>query len=221
MLAKMRTRQIILSSERASDADAGDPCGASPQIRNMATNGNLMQRTRCAYFYDVATPCNKRQPGSGCSAKDGLNRYSAIFGWSDNCVAIHPSDMCVALAALDAVVNVQTVDGRERKINFADFHRLPENAPEKDNTLAHGEMITSIDIPKNNFAPTSYYLKVRDRASYAFALSQPGSSTVKRHDQTSTHRLASCSSHGGALMPKGSAAKSQVQNYFRKPQKML
>ncbi|MBX3244379.1 MAG: xanthine dehydrogenase family protein subunit M [Acidobacteria bacterium] len=145
--------------------------GASPQIRNMATNGgNLMQRTRCAYFYDVATPCNKRQPGSGCSAKDGLNRYSAIFGWSDNCVAIHPSDMCVALAALDAVVNVQTVDGRERKINFADFHRLPENAPEKDNTLAHGEMITSIDIPKNNFAPTSYYLKVRDRASYAFAL---------------------------------------------------
>lgn len=145
--------------------------GASPQIRNMATNGgNLMQRTRCAYFYDVATPCNKREPGSGCSAKDGLNRYSAILGWSDSCVAVHPSDMCVALAALDAVVNVQTADGRERKIKFADFHRLPENSPEKDNTLAHGEMIISIDIPKNNFAPTSHYLKVRDRASYAFAL---------------------------------------------------
>ncbi len=145
--------------------------GASPQIRNMATNGgNLMQRTRCAYFYDVATPCSKREPGSGCSAKDGLNRYSAIFGWSDSCVAVHPSDMCVALAALDAVVNVQTAEGSERKIKFTDFHRLPENSPEKDNTLAHGEMITSIDVPKNNFAAASHYLKVRDRASYAFAL---------------------------------------------------
>ncbi len=145
--------------------------GASPQIRNMATNGgNLMQRTRCHYFYDLGTPCNKRQPGSGCGAKDGLNRYSAIFGWSDSCVAVHPSDMCVALAALDATVNVQGPDGMQRKIKFIDFHRIPENAPEKDNTLAHGELITSIDIPKNNFAANSYYLKVRDRASYAFAL---------------------------------------------------
>jgi xanthine dehydrogenase YagS FAD-binding subunit len=145
--------------------------GASPQIRNMATNGgNLLQRTRCAYFYDLGTNCNKRQQGSGCGAKDGLNRYSAIFGWSDSCVAVHPSDMCVALAALDAVVNVRRSDGKERKIKFADLHRLPENAPERDTTLEHGELITSIDIPKNNFARNSYYLKVRDRASYAFAL---------------------------------------------------
>lgn len=145
--------------------------GASPQIRNMATNGgNLMQRTRCHYFYDLGTPCNKRQPGSGCGAMDGLNRYSAIFGWSTSCVAVNPSDMCVALAALDATVNVQTADGRERKIKFTDFHTLPLNSPEKDNSLAHGELITSIEIPKNNFAANSYYLKVRDRASYAFAL---------------------------------------------------
>lgn len=145
--------------------------GASPQIRNMATNGgNLMQRTRCNYFYDLGTPCNKRRPGSGCSAKDGLNRYSAIFGWSDSCVAVHPSDMCVALAALDAVVIVRGADGNERRINFADFHRLPENAPEKDNTLNHGELITSIDLPRNAFGARSHYLKVRDRASYAFAL---------------------------------------------------
>ncbi|CAN5587420.1 xanthine dehydrogenase family protein subunit M [soil metagenome] len=145
--------------------------GASPQIRNMATNGgNLMQRTRCHYFYDLGTPCNKRQPGSGCGAKDGLNRYSAIFGWSDSCVAVHPSDMCVALAALDAVVVVQNADGRDRKINFIDFHRLPESSPEKDNVLDHGDLITSIEIPRNNFRANCDYLKVRDRASYAFAL---------------------------------------------------
>ena len=145
--------------------------GASPQIRNMATNGgNLVQRTRCAYFFDLGTPCNKRQPSSGCGAKDGLNRYSAIFGWSNSCVAVHPSDMCVALSALDATINVQTPAGKQRKVKFADFHRLPESSPDKDNALVHGELITSIDIPKNNFAENSYYLKVRDRASYAFAL---------------------------------------------------
>lgn len=145
--------------------------GASPQIRNMATNGgNLLQRTRCAYFYDLGTKCNKRQPGSGCGAKDGLNRYSAVFGWSDSCVAVHPSDMCVALAALDAVVNVRQPDGKERKIRFADFHRLPGDLPELDNNLSHGELITSIDIPKSNFGQNTYYLKIRDRASYAFAL---------------------------------------------------
>jgi xanthine dehydrogenase YagS FAD-binding subunit len=145
--------------------------GASPQIRNMATNGgNLMQRTRCAYFYDLGTPCNKRQPGSGCGAKEGLNRYSAIFGWSDSCVAVHPSDMCVALAALDATVKIRTVDGGERKMNFTAFHRLPGDKPELDNNLSHGEMIVSIDIPANKFAANSYYLKIRDRSSYAFAL---------------------------------------------------
>ncbi|MFZ1702112.1 MAG: xanthine dehydrogenase family protein subunit M [Pyrinomonadaceae bacterium] len=145
--------------------------GASPQIRNMATNGgNLNQRTRCAYFYDLGTPCNKRQPGSGCPAKDGLSRHSAIFGWSDSCVAVHPSDMCVALAALDAVVKVRGVNGHERSIAFTDFHRLPEGTPEKDNTLAYGELITAIELPRSPFGQRSNYLKLRDRASYAFAL---------------------------------------------------
>ncbi|HEX8736307.1 MAG TPA: xanthine dehydrogenase family protein subunit M [Pyrinomonadaceae bacterium] len=145
--------------------------GASAQIRNMATNGgNLMQRTRCAYFYDVAMPCNKREPGTGCGALEGINRMHAIFGWSEKCVAVYPSDMSVALAALDAVVKVRGADGRERSIPFNDFHRLPGENPEKDNNLQHGELITSIELPKSNFAAKSYYLKVRDRASYAFAL---------------------------------------------------
>jgi xanthine dehydrogenase YagS FAD-binding subunit len=145
--------------------------GASAQIRNMATNGgNLLQRTRCPYFYEVAMPCNKRAPGSGCGAMEGINRMHAIFGWSEKCVAVFPSDMSVALAALDAVVKVQTPNGQERRIPFADFHRLPGDSPEKDNNLLHGELITAIELPKNNFADNSYYLKVRDRASYAFAL---------------------------------------------------
>ncbi|HQU84664.1 MAG TPA: xanthine dehydrogenase family protein subunit M [Pyrinomonadaceae bacterium] len=145
--------------------------GASGQIRNMATNGgNMLQRTRCPYFYDVAMKCNKREPGTGCDALEGLNRMHAIFGWSEKCVAVYPSDMAIALAALDAFVKVQDKNGKERTINFGDFHRLPENSPEKDNNLNHGELITSIEIPKNNFANKSYYLKVRDRASYAFAL---------------------------------------------------
>lgn len=145
--------------------------GASGQIRNMATNGgNLNQRTRCAYFYDTAMKCNKREPGTGCDAKEGINRMHAIFGWSDKCVAVYPSDMAIALAALDAVVRVQKKDGTERTIPFADYHRLPEQNPEKDNNLEHGELITAIELPKNNFAGKSYYLKVRDRASYAFAL---------------------------------------------------
>jgi xanthine dehydrogenase YagS FAD-binding subunit len=145
--------------------------GASGQIRNMATNGgNLNQRTRCSYFYDTAMPCNKREPNSGCGALEGINRMHAIFGWSNDCVAVNPSDMCVALVALDAVVKVQKADGTQRSIPFSEYHRLPGNTPEKDNTLEHGELITSIEIPKNNFAGKSYYLKVRDRASYAFAL---------------------------------------------------
>jgi len=145
--------------------------GASGQIRNMATNGgNLNQRTRCSYFYDVAMPCNKREPGTGCGALEGINRMHALFGWSNDCVAVHPSDMCVALVALDAVVKVQTADGAERSIPFAEYHRLPGNTPQKDNNLSQGELITAIEIPKNNLANKSYYLKVRDRASYAFAL---------------------------------------------------
>ncbi|HWS56224.1 MAG TPA: xanthine dehydrogenase family protein subunit M [Pyrinomonadaceae bacterium] len=145
--------------------------GASGQLRNMATNGgNLMQRTRCQYFYDTAMPCNKREPGTGCGALEGLNRIHAIFGWSDKCVATYPGDMANALYALDAVVRVRGAQGRERAIPVGDFHRLPGDAPEKDNNLQHGELITAIELPKSNFAKNSYYLKVRDRASYAFAL---------------------------------------------------
>ncbi len=145
--------------------------GASAQIRNMATNGgNLNQRTRCPYFYETSMPCNKREPGSGCGALEGNNRLHAIFGWSEKCVAVHPSDMCVALVALDAVVQVQDAKGQTRTIPFAEYHRLPGNEPQIDNTLHHDEVITSLDIPANPFAAKSYYLKVRDRASYAFAL---------------------------------------------------
>jgi xanthine dehydrogenase YagS FAD-binding subunit len=144
--------------------------GASAQLRNMATvGGNIMQRTRCTYFYDTAMPCNKRQPGTGCGALQGYNRMHAIFGASDKCIAVHPSDMCVALAALNATVTVSGPKG-ERKIAFADFHRLPGTEPEKDNTLLKGELITAISIPKNSFTKNVHYLKIRDRSSYAFAL---------------------------------------------------
>jgi xanthine dehydrogenase YagS FAD-binding subunit len=144
--------------------------GASAQIRNMATvGGNMMQRTRCHYFYDTALPCNKREPGSGCGALEGLNRMHAIFGTSEKCIAVHPSDMCIALVALDATVLVAGPKG-ERRIPFAEFHRLPGNQPEKDNTLEANELIVSIEIPENSFSKNTHYFKVRDRASYAFAL---------------------------------------------------
>lgn len=146
--------------------------GASAQLRNAATNGgNLMQRTRCYYFYDVAMPCNKRQPGSGCGALEGFNRMHAILGASPQCIAVHPSDMCVALTALDAVVQVEGPQG-PRSIPFAEFHRLPGDTPQLDTNLKHGELITAIDLPAaaSAFAAHSYYLKIRDRASYAFAL---------------------------------------------------
>jgi xanthine dehydrogenase YagS FAD-binding subunit len=143
--------------------------GASPQLRNLATNGgNLFQRTRCYYFYDTATPCNKREPGSGCGALNGLNRIHAILGASDSCIAVHPSDMCVALAALKATVNVDGPKG-ERVIEFADFHRLPGETPELDNNLAPGEIVTSIDLPPEQLTHCAY-VKTRDRNSYAFAL---------------------------------------------------
>ena len=144
--------------------------GASPQLRNMATvGGNILQRTRCAYFYDTTMPCNKREPGSGCGAIGGYNRMHAIFGASDKCIAVHPSDMCVALVALDATVIVQSKKGT-RRIPFADFHRLPGEHPDLDNNLAAGELILGVEIPDNNFSKNSYYLKIRDRQSYAFAL---------------------------------------------------
>jgi xanthine dehydrogenase YagS FAD-binding subunit len=145
--------------------------GASPQLRNMATNGgNLMQRTRCQYFYDVAMPCNKRDPGSGCGALEGLNRIHAILGYSDKCVATYPGDMANALYALEAVVRVRGANGQERTMPIGDFHRLPGDTPERDNTLVHGDLILAIELPASRFAKSSYYLKVRDRASYAFAL---------------------------------------------------
>ena len=144
--------------------------GASPQLRNMAsTGGNLLQRTRCYYFYDSTVPCNKREPGTGCPAKDGLNRIHAILGASNDCVATHPSDMCVALAALEAVVHVEGRAGK-RQIEFADFHRLPGDTPERDNQLADDELITAVELPPAGFVQHSHYLKIRDRASYAFAL---------------------------------------------------
>jgi len=144
--------------------------GASGQIRNMATNGgNLNQRTRCYYFYDVNTPCNKREPGSGCSAISGYNRIHAILGQSENCIAVFPSDMCVALSALDATVNITGPDG-DRILAFTHYHRLPGDTPHIDNNLQHGEIITSIDLPAKGFEKNYSYLKLRDRASYSFAL---------------------------------------------------
>ncbi len=145
--------------------------GASPQIRNMAsTGGNLLQRTRCPYFYDTTTPCNKRKPGTGCSALNGENRMSAIVGYSQHCVAVHPSDMCVALAALDAKVNYKHAEIKPATLEFKDFHRLPKENPDRDNNLPSDALITSIDIPVNNFNKNYAYLKLRDRDSYAFAL---------------------------------------------------
>ena len=144
--------------------------GASGQLRNMATTaGNLLQRTRCVYFQDLSTPCNKREPGSGCSAIDGFGRYNALIGASESCVAVHPSDLCIPLAALDAVVEIQNRDGI-RRMDFADFHRLPGDTPHLDTNLADGELITAVEIPPLAFGSRSRYRKVRERASYAFAL---------------------------------------------------
>src|SRR5471030_114863 len=145
--------------------------GAPPQLRNMATvGGNLMQRTRCYYFADTAFQmCNKRNPGSGCAAREGYNRIHAILGASEQCIATHPSDMCVALAALDAVVRVRGRKG-ERAIPIGEFHRLPGSTPQIETTLAPGELIVAVDLPPSAYAEHSHYLKLRDRASYAFAL---------------------------------------------------
>lgn len=144
--------------------------GASGQLRNMATTGgNLLQRTRCVYFQDLTTPCNKREPRTGCSAIDGYGKYNALFGTSPQCVAVHPSDMCIPLAALDAVVVVESASG-ERRIPFAEFHRLPGDTPHIDTNLQPGELITAVELPPLPFAVNSRYRKVRERASYAFAL---------------------------------------------------
>ncbi len=144
--------------------------GASGQLRNLATTGgNLLQRTRCVYFQDVSKPCNKRVPGSGCPAREGYHRNLAILGASEACIATHPSDMAVAMVAMDAIVRILGPEG-ERAIPLTAFHRLPGDEPQRDTVLAHGELITAIDLPALPFATRSHYRKVRDRASYAFAL---------------------------------------------------
>lgn len=164
--------------------------GASAQIRNMATNGgNLLQRTRCYYFYDAHAPCNKRVPGSGCSAIKGYNRNMAILGTSDQCIAVYPSDMSVALSALDAVVNVSGLNG-ERSIAIEDFHRLPGDTPEIDNNLQPGELITSIDLPEKTFTKNYSYLKLRDRSSYAFALISVATALELEGDTIQEARIA-------------------------------
>ncbi len=158
----VETRYPVLSSAIMA--------GASQQLRNMASvGGNLLQRTRCAYFYDIATTCNKREPSSGCAAIGGLNRTHAILGTSDACIAVHPSDMCVALAVLEAMVHV-TGPGGERVIAFADFHRLPGDTPQQDTNLKPDELIVAVELPPNGFPANYTYLKIRDRLSYAFAL---------------------------------------------------
>jgi xanthine dehydrogenase YagS FAD-binding subunit len=164
--------------------------GASAQLRNMAsTGGNLLQRTRCYYFYDIATPCNKREPGSGCSAIAGLNRMHAILGTSEACIATHPSDMCVALAALDATVHVTGPAGA-RAIAFADFHRLPESTPQRDTNLEPNEIVVAIELPAQGFAANYTYLKIRDRLSYAFALVSVAAALELDRDTIKEARLA-------------------------------
>src|ERR687892_2932370 len=164
---------------------------ASGQLRNMATmGGNIMQRTRCAYFRDEDDlPCNKRRPGSGCAARHGLNRNHAIFGWSDGCVATNPSDVAVAFAAMDANVIVRGSTG-ERSIPFTDFHRLPGDTPERDNALDRGDLIVSIEVPARAEGRASHYLKVRDRQSYEFALVSAAASVSLEAGRIRSARLA-------------------------------
>ncbi|WP_411766655.1 FAD binding domain-containing protein [Winogradskyella sp. A3E31] len=166
--------------------------GASPQIRNMATTGgNLLQRTRCPYFYDTASPCNKRKPNSGCSALNGHQRMAGIIGTSNSCVAVHPSDFCVALVALDAEANIMKSDGSEKIIPFEAFHRLPENQPDKDNNLPQNAIITSVFIPENKFGQHVSYVKIRERDSYAFALVSVAAALEVKSGKIKEARLAS------------------------------
>lgn len=177
----VRTQQPLLSQALQA--------GASQQIRNMATvGGNMMQRTRCPYFYNTDMPCNKREPGTGCGALKGFNRMHAIFGTSENCIAVHPSDMCIALVALDATVLVSGPKGA-RQIPFQSFHRLPGDTPQKDNTLERGELITALEIPDNPYQKNVHYLKVRDRASYAFALVSVAAAVDLQGDKINDVRL--------------------------------
>jgi xanthine dehydrogenase YagS FAD-binding subunit len=173
--------------------------GASPQLRNMATvGGNVLQRTRCSYFRDVASPCNKRQPGAGCAAQGGYTRMHAVLGGSEHCIAVHPSDMCVALVALDAVVQSRMANGTRRSTPFESFHSVPGDTPHVETILQPGELITHVDLPPSSFAAHSCYVKVRDRASYAFALS---SAAVALDVQDGTIRDARVALGGVATKP--------------------
>ena len=164
--------------------------GASAQLRNMATTGgNILQRTRCYYFRDTATPCNKREPGSGCPSIDGYNRVNAVLGTSKACIASHPSDMCVAMTALGATI-VTNGPGGVRRIAFTDFHTLPGDHPERENVLEPGEIITAVELPPLPFAAKSQYLKVRDRASYAFALASAAAALDIEGDTIKEARIA-------------------------------
>lgn len=166
--------------------------GASPQIRNMAsTAGNLLQRTRCPYFYDLTTPCNKRKKGSGCSALNGDNKMSAIVGYNDQCVAVHPSDLCISLSALEATVHGLNSKNEKFVIPFKDFHKLPENTPWLDNTLPQNSVITHLEIPKNEFQKKYAYVKLRERTSYAFAMISVGSALQMEGNTIKDARLAS------------------------------
>ncbi len=164
--------------------------GATPQLRNMATvGGNLMQRTRCSYFRDTAWACNKRQPGAGCAALEGYNRGHAVLGTSDQCIATHPSDMCVALVALDAVVKTQGPRG-ERSIPITDFHVSYGDDPARETVLEHGELITAVELPATPFFARSHYLKVRDRAAFEFALASVAAALEVRDGRITAARLA-------------------------------
>jgi xanthine dehydrogenase YagS FAD-binding subunit len=205
--ALIKSRYPVLSEALLS--------GASPQLRNMATvGGNLLQRTRCYYFYDPAFPaCNKRHPGSGCGAIDGYNRIHAILGQSDQCIATHPSDMCVALAALDAVLRTRGPKG-EREIPFADFHRLPGDTPNVDTNLPGDELITAVDLPAIPFVTRSRYLKVRDRASYAFALvSVAAAIDVDSNNKIKAARIAL----GGVAHKPWRASKAETELIGKNP----
>lgn len=164
--------------------------GATVQLRNRATTaGNLLQRTRCYYFYDTSKACNKREPGSGCSAVNSMNRIHAILGTSEHCIATHPSDMAVAMIALDAQVNTQLADGRSRQISLRDFYKEPENTPHVESVLEEGELITHVSIEKKCIG-TQYYHKVRDRSSYAFALVSVAAGVVMENERVKTIKLA-------------------------------
>lgn len=180
--SRVRERYPVLASAIVN--------GASGQLRNQAsTGGNLLQRTRCYYFYDISRPCNKRQPGSGCSALKGFNRLHAILGASDACIAVHPSDMAVALAALEAEIETLTVSGQQRRMKIADFHRLPGTTPDRETNLEPGEMITAVVLPSLPRAG-QVYRKVRDRASYAFALVSVAAVVETDNGQVRSARIA-------------------------------